>query len=179
MGAPEDASRWKVYGIAGPKLAPKAAEKKGKHKAPRYYPAEDVKTPLHSRKGNHKDARVRPSITPGTILILLAGRFRGKRVVCLKPLKSGLHMVTGPYKINGVPIRRVHQSYVIATQTKIDVSSVDVSKYDDDYFVKDKKTLAKRAKRNSSWVMPPNLRLLVTRERLTRKQLTMRSCRLS
>merc|ERR1712086_145775 len=80
--------------------------------------------------------RIRKSICPGAVLILLAGRFRGKRVVCLKALESGLLLVSGPYKINGVPLRRVNQAYVIATSTKVDVSGVDVSGINDEYFAR-------------------------------------------
>lgn len=58
--------------------------------------------------------------------------------MCLKALESGLLLVSGPYKINGVPLRRVNQAYVIATSTKVDVSSVDVKKFDDEYFSREK-----------------------------------------
>ena len=82
--------------------------------------------------------KIRSSITAGTVLILLAGRFRGKRVICLKVLPSGLVLVTGPYKINGVPLRRVNAAYVIATSTKVDVTGVDVSAYNDAFFGREK-----------------------------------------
>lgn len=111
-------------------------------KAPRFYPAEDTAHPKKSRKVN-KPAKLRSSITPGTVLILLAGRFRGKRVVFLKQLQSGLLLITGPFRINGVPLRRVNQSYVIATTTKLDVSACLVDKFDDGYFKREKKPLKK------------------------------------
>eukprot|EP00746_Dinoflagellata_sp_MGD_P161976 gnl/MRDRNA2_/MRDRNA2_89334_c0_seq1.p2 gnl/MRDRNA2_/MRDRNA2_89334_c0~~gnl/MRDRNA2_/MRDRNA2_89334_c0_seq1.p2 ORF type:complete len:173 (-),score=41.09 gnl/MRDRNA2_/MRDRNA2_89334_c0_seq1:13-531(-) len=88
-----------------------------------------------------KGPKVRDSIKPGTILILLSGRFRGKRAICVKALESGLLLVTGPMKINGVPLRRVNQRYVIATSTTVPLGKLDTSKFDDKYFkrTKDKK----------------------------------------
>jgi large subunit ribosomal protein L6e len=72
---------------------------------------------------------VRKSLSVGTVAIMLAGRFRGKRVVVLKQLaKNGALVVSGPYKYNGVPLRRVNPAYVIATSTKVDLSGVDTSK---------------------------------------------------
>jgi len=114
-------------------------------KAAKYYPAEDNLRKKLTRKSAPKNAPLKKSITaPGQVLILLAGKFRGKRVVFLKQLASGLLLVTGPYALNGVPVRRVNQAYVIATSTKVDLSSLKVDeKYTDDFF---KKASASRSK---------------------------------
>jgi large subunit ribosomal protein L6e len=106
-------------------------------KTQKFYPADDVAPKLHKNSKTEKSAKLRASITPGTVCIILAGRFRGKRVVFLKQLESGLMLVTGPFKVNGVPLRRVNQAYVIATSTSVDVSKVDVAKFNDGYFAKD------------------------------------------
>ncbi|CAM6112899.1 unnamed protein product [Calypogeia fissa] len=123
--------------------APEAKEVR----APKFYPADDVKKPLHKNKVVNAP-KLRSSITTGTVLILLAGRFKGKRVVFLKQLEGGLLLVTGPFKVNGVPLRRVNQNYVIATSTKLDIGSVDVSKYTDAYF---KREVEKKKKGESEF----------------------------
>merc|ERR1719261_790549 len=60
----------------------------------------------------------------------------GKRVIVLKVLPSGLLVVTGPFNVNGVPVRRVNPAYVIATSTTVDVSKVNSSKFNDAYFAR-------------------------------------------
>lgn len=48
--------------------------------------------------------------------------------------------IPGPYKVNGVPLRRVAQSYVIATSTVLDISKVTLpDSLNDDYFKREPK----------------------------------------
>ena len=107
-----------------------------------WYPAEDEKK-HYKKTPKNETAKLRKGIVAGTVLVLLAGRFRCRRVVFLKQLPSGLLLVTGPYKVNGVPLKRVNQAYTLTTSTKVDLKGVDAAKITDATFKKEKK--AKKA----------------------------------
>merc|ERR1711924_213157 len=66
----------------------------------------------------------------------------------LKQLESGLCLVTGPYAVNGVPLKRVNQRFCIATSTKVSVKGADYSTVKDDYFKREK--AAKKDKKSDS-----------------------------
>jgi len=144
---PEDKRPKKVTKIVKKEVK---GEKNGKtrmvrvNKMPRSYPTEEKARKLRTNKKSfsaHKHS-LRSSITPGTVLILVAGRHAGKRVVFMNQLKSGLLLVTGPFKLNGCPLRRINAKYVIATSTKIDISKVTMPENVDDAFfnrIKEKK----------------------------------------
>ena len=124
--------------------------KAGDAKAPKYYPTDDMiqesKLKLRHRKGAkitdinkpaHNLEKLRKSLVPGTIVIIVAGKYAGKKVVYLKQcIKTGSLIVTGPYKINGVPLTRINQRFVIATSQKVDVSKVNMDGVDIKFFKK-------------------------------------------
>jgi len=89
---------------------------------------------------------LRPTLTPGRICIVLAGAHKGKRVVVLKQLASGLVLITGPMKLNGCPMRRINQIYLLATENALDVSTVKVPEnVNDDYFKRARAEKVKKA----------------------------------
>ena len=128
--------RWRFFkkGAEGKKLPKKEAP--AAPKAPKYYEADGAPKPRKVKASSRKIAKLRKTIEPGTVLIVLAGRFRGKRVVFLKQLqKSGLLLVTGPFDVNGVPLRRINQAYCIATSVKVSMAGVQLPEdLDDAYF---------------------------------------------
>ncbi|KAF2130338.1 hypothetical protein P153DRAFT_356125 [Dothidotthia symphoricarpi CBS 119687] len=111
-------------------------------KASKYYPAEEEAQMKKARKTVHP-TKYRDSLAPGTVLILLSGRFRGKRVVLLRHLEQGVLLITGPFKSNGVPLRRVNHRFVIATSTVVDITGADDEVLDrvskDEYWSREKK----------------------------------------
>ncbi|OEJ86599.1 60S ribosomal protein L6-A [Hanseniaspora osmophila] len=115
--------------------------------AQQWYPSEDVKVAKKTRKTN-RPQKLRASLVPGTVLILLAGRFRGKRVVYLKHLEDNTLLVSGPFKVNGVPLRRVNARYVIATSTNVSLEGVNVEKFNVEYFAREKLTRKQKAEAN-------------------------------
>ena len=98
-----------------------AEENKGLKLKKNWYPVSDLKTHFKRKCKIPKKSHISAELVPGQVVILLSGRFRGRRVVYLKKLESGLLLVTGPYNYNGVPLKRVNAAYVLPTNTKLKV----------------------------------------------------------
>ena len=105
----------------------------------KWYPTEDEKKPFTRKsKAKKRPMHTRKGLETGAICIVLSGRFQGRRVVFLKMLPSGLALVTGPYKVNGVPLRRVNPAYLLVTKTKIAIQGKEHDAVDDKFFAKAK-----------------------------------------
>ena len=119
-----------------------------RNNADTFYPADD-QGKLFVRKSNlPAPSTGRKSIQAGSIVILLSGPHRGRRVVVLKSLPSGNLLVTGPYAVNGVPLKRVNPAYVIATSTQVSLAGVNVNV--DDAFFRRQKTWTQGQLKNAS-----------------------------
>ncbi len=74
------------------------------------------------------------------VILIMRAESQGNLIVFLfKCILSNTNscLELGPYKCNGVPIRRINQAYVIVTSTTVDISNVDVPEHiDDAYFSK-------------------------------------------
>merc|ERR1719500_1045227 len=110
------------------------------------YPTQDPPAVGTSKNFFSKHARkLRASLAPGAVAIVLAGVHKGKRVIVLKQLGTGLLLVTGPHKLNGCPLRRVNQRYLVATSTKLEISKVSVPEnINDKYFARVKAEKSKK-----------------------------------
>ena len=112
-----------------------AADNKTLKNSRNWYPVSNETAHFRRPSRAARAPRLRRDIQPGQVLILLSGRFRGRRVVFLRSLPSGLLLVTGPYKVNGVPLKRVNQAYVIPTQTRVTLGTVPgLDKITDEFF---------------------------------------------
>ncbi|KAI3379955.1 hypothetical protein SNEBB_002669 [Seison nebaliae] len=139
----------KELALMAPKMKKLELERKGKKMEKDVYDRLPVRAYRNERTINknpkgkriEKIVRLRKSLTPGTVLILLAGPYKGKRVVLLKQMEStGLLLTTGPFVVNGCPLRRISQKYVIASSLKIDVSKLKLSEeMTDSFFDRSKK----------------------------------------
>ena len=113
-----------------------AEENKGLKFKKNWYPVSDSKRHFTRKCKVPKKSHISPDFKPGQVVILLSGRFRGRRVVFLKKLESNLLLVTGPYKYNGVPLKRVNAAYVLPTNTVLKVDEKVADSVKDSLFTK-------------------------------------------
>ncbi|ETO26598.1 hypothetical protein RFI_10539 [Reticulomyxa filosa] len=127
----------------------------------RWYPFQITRV----KRGVNNPTKLRHGLKPGTVVILLTGPYRGRRVVFLKQLKqSGLLKIfcamtqqrttkkkhtlrLGPFSVNGVPLRRVSQRFVIITSTKVSLgkSHPELDEIEDSYFRSEKTEKPKKS----------------------------------
>ena len=127
-----------------------------------WYPVSDLKSHFKRKCKVPKSTHISSPLTPGQVVILLSGRFRGRRVVYLKKLETGLLLVTGPYKYNGVPLKRVNAAYVLPTNTSVKVDGKVAEKINDEFF---KRVEISREKKEDFFVEDKAKKERVTKER--------------
>jgi large subunit ribosomal protein L6e len=140
----------------------------------KWYPAEDEKKPFARKsKGKQNPLKTRKGLVAGAICIVLSGRFQGRRVVFLKMLPSKLALVTGPYKVNGVPLRRMNPAYLLVTSTKVPVVENTFKEIEDKYFAKAKEEKKKEEEKffaESAAQVYKNISLRIEKENTRTKE---------
>jgi ribosomal protein L14E/L6E/L27E len=76
----------------------------------------------------------------GSIIILLGSKLKGKKSILLKKTREGLFVISGPFCINGISLRRIHPRFVLPTEIKIELNNFNLHFLNDDYFKFLKKT---------------------------------------
>merc|ERR1712066_423467 len=133
------------------KIKPIGGEKNGGtrkvriHKLPARYATESLRQKQVRKPRKPKITKLRKSLTPGRVCIVVASAHKGKRVVFLKQLDSGLCLVTGPFYLNRCPIRRISQRYLMATTTDVDISKVKIPEHVNDEYFRRVKSKSKKA----------------------------------
>jgi large subunit ribosomal protein L6e len=112
-----------------------APQRRLRNKDNTWYPADDEKKRFARANTKPHPSAGRKSVQAGSVVILLSGPHRGRRVVVLNKLASGNLLITGPYAVNGVPLGRVNPAYVLSTSTKVSLDGVNVN-VDDSFFKK-------------------------------------------
>jgi large subunit ribosomal protein L6e len=112
-----------------------APKRRLRNKANTWYPADDERSYIARANAKPRASTGRASVQPGSVVILLSGVNRGRRVVVLKRLNSGNILITGPHSVNGVSLGRVNPAYVLSTSTKVSLDGV-VANIDDSFFKK-------------------------------------------
>jgi large subunit ribosomal protein L6e len=132
--------------------------------------AKVTKRPTKNYFGKHTH-KTRCTLVPGKVLILLAGRHKGKRVVLLKVLKSGLLLVNGPFYLNSCPLRRISQRYVIATKTRVNLKKVAIPEHlNDAYF---KRADKKKARKTEGDIFAKTVEKYTPTEQRKKDQITV------
>jgi large subunit ribosomal protein L6e len=140
-----------------------AEENKGLRLKKNWYPVSDIKGHFKRACKKPKKSHISAELVPGQVVILLSGRFRGRRVVFLKKLESGLLLVTGPYKYNGVPLKRVNAAYVLPTNTKLNVDAKAADSVSDKLFLR---KMIKREKEEDFFVDEKAKKERITEDRI-------------
>ena len=139
-----------------------AEENKGLRLKKNWYPVSNLKAHFKRKCKIPKKSHISAELTPGQVVIILSGQFRGRRVIFLKKLESGLLLVTGPYKYNGVPLKRVNAAYVLPTNTKINVDGKVAESINDKFF---SRVIIKREKEDDFFVEEKAKKERITDER--------------